>query len=207
MQQIRQRSLSIADSLGYRINENLPLLEERVTIAQSVQDIVHRMLAIYIVAAVAYGFDRKKALGWLTQNVSTRALTMKECRFLKEGEGAPDGFKYQIEGLWAFFWSCSLVEDCEFSFARRCPEDFALRLPDLNSGQKASEVFRSSKIRDIDEIVSMADLAYCVHWSVRDAELQGSRSTPLPYYVVVERRRAFEWLLGGYDWENISLDT
>ncbi len=65
-----------------------------------------------------------------------------------------------------------------------------------------------ARLRSDDQIVSAADLAYCLHWAIRQSELEGKRPPgKVPPYVVVERRRALEWLLSDEDWDDVPLDT
>jgi hypothetical protein len=93
-------------------------------------------------------------------------------------------------------------------FGSPCPQDFVLRLPDLKS-DKSSEPFRNAAaLRPISEIVAACDLAYCLHWAIHDAQLKGTKvAGKVEAYVILERRRALEWLLTDECWEDLTLDT
>jgi hypothetical protein len=97
----------------------------------------------------------------------------------------------------------------ELDFGRRCDDDFIAKLPNLKTGEPAAGFRRRARLREADEIGAELDLAYCLHWAVREASLAGNAPPPgmVPSYVVVERRRALEWLAGKDDWDATSLDT
>jgi len=80
--------------------------------------------------------------------------------------------------------------------------------PDTTEDVTTEAFKRGLKLRDKSEVVSKADLAYCLHWAVRHAEING-QGTPgkVPANVVAERRRALEWMMGQDDWDEVTLDT
>lgn len=202
---IRKASLAVAKHLGYPVNEALPLLDESVII-RTVDDIVDRLLAMLCVAACAYGFDNQKAANWLRRETTVDLLTDAERRFLQTQAGDRRTFMAQIEGLWALAWS--IRSESSLDFGTPCPQDFVTRLPDLK-GNGSSVSFRdAANVRPLSEIVSASDLAYCLHWAIRDTQL---RNAKLPgkgnEYVIVERRRALAWLLTEEPWDEITLDT
>jgi hypothetical protein len=52
------------------------------------------------------------------------------------------------------------------------------------------------------------DAAYCLHWGINQAGLDGIEPNPgLSYVVIAERRRALEWILNKENWDEITLDT
>lgn len=203
---VRANSLRAAQELGYATNDRLPLLDN-TEVVRSVNEVVDRLLGMYCVAAAAYGFNRESAVKWLNANVTGEALTPDERQFLLTGKGPVQEYKFQIEGIWALYWACGLA-DSEFSFGSQCPQNFVTRLPDLKTNQDAQSVRAKAALRDVAEVVQMADTAYCIHWAQRQSVLggQADRQT-MPEYVIRERRHALDWLLEGEDWDNIALDT
>lgn len=203
---LRANSLRIANDLGYVSNEHLPLLDYQ-KVVRSVDETVDRLLGMYCVAAVAYGFDRQRATDWLCSNVRNESLTSGERKFLETGNGALQDYKFQIEGIWTLYWTCGLAGR-EFSFGTQCPQDFVTRLPDLKENENAQQFRSRAALRDVVDIVQMADTAYCIHWAIRHASLSGrTNANPVPEYVIRERRHALDWLVENEDWENVSLDT
>jgi hypothetical protein len=202
---IRVRSLEIARELGYPVNESLPLLDQS-TVVRSHDDIVDRLLAMLCVAACAYGFDNHKAIDWLSREAKVDLLTDAERRYLNAKAGDRRLFMVQIEGMWALAWSINAVPALDFG--KPCAQDFVSRLPDLK-GDKSSRPFRvDAELRPVSEIIAATDLAYCLHWAIRDSQLRDAKIPgKVEAYVVVERRRALEWLLTDEGWEDIELDT
>jgi len=103
-------------------------------------------------------------------------------------------------------WALTFVPT--FDFWHDCDSRFVALLPNLKISQSSDEWRQKARCRKTEEVVTACDLAYCLHWAVRQAEIAG-KPTParLKSYVVIERRRALEWLLGNDAWDAISLDT
>jgi hypothetical protein len=203
--EVRKESLAVAKRLGYSVEEALPLLDASA-VARTDDEVVDRLLAMLCVAACAYGFDSQKAANWLGREVKVELLTVAERHFLQTKAGDRRTFMMQIEGMWALAWSIRSVPTLDFGTP--CPQDFVTRLPDLKRNGSSGTFRDTANVRPLSEIVSACDLAYCLHWAIRDAQL---RNAKLPgnveEYVVVERRRALEWLLTDEPWEDITLDS
>ena len=81
--------------------------------------------------------------------------------------------------------------------------------PDLKQNEPGKAFRDRAELRAESTIIEQCDLAYSIHWAIVDTEL---KKTQLPAqavepYVVIERRRALEWMLTDECWEDISLDT
>jgi hypothetical protein len=202
---IRRQSLSIAASLGYEANNSLPLLEEPKRL-RSTDVIVDRLLAMLCVAATAYGFDNLKASNWIKREAATDQLMKAERSFLATRFGDKNQFMRQIEGMWALAWAIGIVP--ELDFASPCSQEFVTLLPNLKADTSAAEFRSKSSVRPTAEILGALDLAYCIHWAIRNAEL-GGKNVPgkLAAWVVIERRRALEWLLSDNSWQDVEMDT
>lgn len=203
--EIRERSLELASKAGLTILPTLPLLDGKLR-PRSSEEAVERLLCLNAIAAVSYGFDRAKARDWLRQEHLDGLLTEAEHRFIERAEGDPQFFQTQVEGMWALAWALSLVS--RLDFWKDSDNKFVTILPNLKAGESSTELRRKLHMRPIDDLISACDLAYCLHWAVRQAELNGKQPPAgLKGYVVIERRRALEWLLGNEPWDAVSLDT
>lgn len=207
---IRDRSLSIARKLGYETNVSLPLLDEDVRLRPA-HEIVDRTLALHAVVACSYKLDSGKldsgkVLKWLAQESLTTSMAPAERAFIEKGEGRASVFQSQVEGLWAFSWALQIIPALDFS--RACDDSLVRLLPNLKIGESSTRFRQQASLRPLEEIVSACDLAYCLHWAVNQALLDGI-PTPgkVPAHAVIERRRALEWLLSDEDWDAVSLDT
>lgn len=183
---IRRQSLAIAASLGYATNQSLPLLDD-LKPSRSFDETIDRLLGMLCVAATAYGFDHSKANRWFERETKTDQLTEAEHSFLTTGAGNSRQFMRHVEGMWVLAWAISIVPLLDFT--KPCSETFVTLLPNLKTDTSASKLRSKALLRPRVEIVSAADLAYCLHWAVRDAELS---ATALPGKVepwrIVERR-------------------
>jgi hypothetical protein len=191
--------------MGYPINESLPLLDAH-QVVRNKDEVVDRLLAMFVLGAVAYGFDAKRAREWLGGNAKIVTLTPSEESFLKSGKGPTQAFRSQIEGLWALYWCCGLTE--RFVINIECPQDFVDELPDIRRDENAVNLRLRAKLIADTQIMQMADVAYCVHWAVVDCKIRKPREKiKFPEFAIRERRRALEWMLHSESWDEISLDT
>src|SRR6516225_882244 len=110
---IRSVSKEIAKSAGLALPDHLPLLEASLEL-RSQNDAISRLLCLTAVGAASYGFDRGKALAWLRQEKLEGLLAKDEIAFIRGGEGFPQAFQVQIEGMWALAWALTLVPNLDF---------------------------------------------------------------------------------------------
>lgn len=201
---VRAHSIEIAAKAGLQIPNTLPLSVYGLLRAQS--EVADRMLCLNALAASAYGFQRGASLRWLDENSAGGALTFNERAFLQEGRGDPAVFKMQVEGLWLLAWASSL--EAELDFWKDCDGNFVQRLPDLKRNQSGSGFRQQVQLRSADQIGQAEDLAFCLHWAVRQAQLDGALLPGAPTnWMLMERRKALVWLTGDLDWDEVQLDT
>lgn len=204
MKSIRHASWNIAESLGFKINPHLPLLE-KPAFTRPKEHIVHRIFAMLALAASSYGFDRKKALDWLEKEGGHSFLTKTEKEFLSGGQANRKQFMEQIEAMWALCWVIKIVPDLDF--AKSCSGDFVKQLPDLKKMESGQTFLKKAEIRTPAEIVANCDLAFCLSWSVREEAIPVKLQKTIKPYVIKERRHGLEWVLSDNDWDLIPLDT
>lgn len=186
--------------------ETLPLLEQGMSLQRSVDEVTRRMLSIHAAGAMAHGMERSETISWLEREGLTDALTDHESRYVLRGSGDSLRFIVQVEGLWALAWAMSMVDVLDFS--RDCADDFVRMLPDLTKAEPSAGFRAGLRPRPIEDVVAAYDLAYCLHWAVRESRLSDQwRAGNLQPYVVIERRRALEWLLCTDDWDETPMDT
>lgn len=202
---IRKQSFETASRLGYSTNSALPLLDE-VSTARTTDETIKRLLCLHAVACCAFGFERRNALDWLRREDLFDELAPSELRFIENGEGDPIRFKVQVEGMWALAWSLGPVSQLDFSMY--CDNSFVQLMPNMITGETSGVLRSKIRPRTIAEILAACDLAYCLHWAVREALLTGGKVLgDVQLYVIEERRRALEWLIGEEEWDEVTLDT
>jgi hypothetical protein len=205
LKRIRDESIRTARQLGVDVSATLPLLDAGLEM-RNADETLSRILVMNAVAATAYGFDKVKAIAWLRQEALTDSLTEQERRFVFEGVGQPDRLRAQVEGMWALAWALQIVG--EMNFGKDCDRSFAAMLPNLKANQSSGDFRKRANPRSPDQVIAACDLAYCLHWAIRQSELSGKRPPGnLKPYVIAERRRALEWLLSKESWDEVLLDT
>ena len=204
VRQVRAKSLAQAKKLGYSTSDHLPLIDEHSEV-RSAEELANRMLCMNVVLAVASGYSRDEAVRWLSEENLVSALAKSEKTFL-QGNCSDTEIQLRAEALWALAWCAGLVRTLDF--AKPCNDTLVTFFPNLKTSDR-STVFRTSlTLRDREALVAQCDLAYCLHWSVRDALMNGKRPPGKlhPIYIV-ERRHALEWVLSKHDWDEVPLDT
>jgi len=203
--EIRAESIQSAKDIDVNISSSLPLLDDSMEMRDK-EEIVVRILTLHVIAAAAFGFDRVKAIDWLDKERITGSLNPQERRFISEGVGAVNDFKVQIEGMWALAWALGIVELLDFT--KYCDNRFVEYFPNIKLNESSKDFRSKIKERSRAEVIKACDLAYCLHWAIRQAEITNEPSPfNLRSYVIIERRRALEWILGKEEWDKISLDT
>jgi hypothetical protein len=206
LQTIRDMSLAEAERLGYPINPALPLLDGGLAL-RAKGDIAERLLCLHAAVAASFGFPKERAIEWLEITGLSKSLSADEREFLHASEDETrNRLQNQVDSLWVFAWlMCSAPG---LDFGRDCPNELVALLPNLKAMERPDSFLAKSKLRDFDSVLRKCDLAYCLHWAIRDAALQGK---PAPGRVnpiyVLERRRALEWAVGSDDWDDVALDT
>lgn len=202
---VRQESFQHARQLGYSTNPTLPLLDV-TAITRSAHEVASRALVLHACCAASYGFSLERAGDWLVENALVDHASPEEQRFLREGSNG-DSFKLRPEAIWALCWVLKKAES--FAVHRPMPQSAVALLPDIKKGEGAKAwLSHSTAVRESHDVLKALDFYYCVHWSLRDARLNGRMvSTTLPCYAVVERRRALEWCFSQEAWDHVPLDT
>lgn len=145
----------------------------------------------------------------LEPSLGTRELEL--LRVLEGDEEAhdPDALQqllvdiaWREEALHALLWVLRLVEDLPPD--QMCPRQPAYEqlAPGLDPGNAGDDV----RMRPLGEIAAMLDFYYCLHWHARTAQYHGDVwDFQIAPSVVLERRRALEWLFQDARWEDVDL--
>jgi len=205
LNEIRRASLTEAKRLGYGTNPALPLLEVNLAVLPQ-EDIVSRALALHCVVASSYGFPKHRNLKWLQQEMLVDALTAEENIFLDSSTRQSTQFQIQGECLMVFAWVLGKVQ--RLDFAKPAEGSLVHLYPDLKKNESSAQWQKAVASRSTDEVVAACDLAYCLHWAINQARVDARAQVgSVKPYLIVERRRALEWLLGREQWSDIELDT
>lgn len=206
--EIRLRSLARLASLSFpRPPELFPLLDAHLQ-PRGPEEILRRVGAVSAVVSVAFGCPRADAHQWLLDEALSGDLSPSERHFLGEDPpGAPDAFQIP-ESLFALAWSIGLIDGAD-DFISFVPDNLIEAVPHPPPRQTSIAAVRE-RVQPVDpgRTVAALDLAYCLHWGVVDHGLRGDDLPGAPHpRVVVERRRALEWILGDEPWDDVQMDT
>ena len=191
--------------LGVEINKNLPRIEELDEVQpQSARNVAGRACALGYVIGMGYDADQNDLRDHLNRYGLDEWITRRERELLESpsiGEQDKINFTWLTECVQALGWALGLVE---LDPKRRCDDDLASNFPPRADPHSFIE---GARLRPIAKIQKEVDFHYRLHWWVRDCQLKGLESN-IEGSVVLERRRALEWLYGvDPDWDEISLDT
>lgn len=205
LNEIRTKSLQVCERLGYPRPHTLPLLDSEQDL-RPLREIESRALVLSAVVAASYGFPRDRVVAWLEQEELVSALSEVERSFLFDGSGLAQQFQVQVECLCVFAWALEFLPALDF--AEPSPNSLVTVFPDFRQTESGARFRRQARLRDLGSVLSACDLAYCLHWGIHQAAVS-SNVMPgrVPPHVVIERRRALEWLLSRESWDDVSLDT
>jgi len=204
----RERSRAIVNSSGFpQPPDWYPNIERGLL--RPAHEVEDRALALNVVINCSYEMPTDMARSWLTVNGLEESLTAGERQYLAniDNGAAPDsyGHQLQIEALWILAWAVSLAPAVDW--AGYCEDTLASWLPDLRATEDPRRFRASTSLREDSSVLDELDAAFCLTWGCAEANLRG-QSAPggIRQYVMWERRRALEWLMGG-DWDNPDYNT
>ncbi len=206
--EVKAESERIILVLGGRICDWLPYLDRTEPRASS--EVADRALVLHAMLQIYFGAPVDVIASWIRANQLDSSLSRHERSLLTKesftGQERVDLYWY-IEALWALVWAGQLTED--LSINQPVGGDLASLLPDLQVNEDGSSFRRRFLLRPFDEIYSMLDLHYRAHWYARDGQLNNYSTEPFNLDVIMERRRALEWISDHKlaDWEDTPDST
>ncbi|XZE21310.1 DUF4272 domain-containing protein [Pirellulaceae bacterium SH449] len=206
LEDARRCSIEFLHSRRVPVMDSLPLLEisdERNI--RSIEEIANRAIATCIVYSRSQGMSRDDALTSLRVCQAEYSITTKELEFVNcELPAMSSNVQYSwiVESYWVLLWVLRFIPTLSEP-TMLCD----VKLAESILRERGATRFRGeASLRDFEEIVKFADLYYRYHWAVVDSPSEVQKLGIVPG-VVVERDRAFTWLLSDLDWDDVELDT
>ncbi len=205
--------------LGISYTKSLPVIEDSHNVTlKPIDEIAKRAIAclitIQVACDMAQGNNAEDSKKYFTEMLerfnATNALTTDEQYIFEDGdnERAQINMSWRYEPYWVLAWVLGFVEKLEYP-NQTC--DFELATKFVAIAKDYEDFISKCKLRDIEEILDEIDLEYRYHWACVEKEIEPDliNIKDLSPDVVVERRRALEWIISpdGEDWDTISLDT
>lgn len=209
------RSEALLREQGIAVNEHLPCTEEESEVKlKDTETVCRRAAAALVIIQAAFEVRNENSkdfdffIGMLDKFGVRNELNHKEKSILDKscGKQIITDVIWEYEAYWALAWALGLVEDISDS-SDIC--DCRAAVGFVSQCEGLDEFISKCSLRSKSEILDMLDLYYRYNWAVVENRLRpGTSVGKLNGDVVVERRRALEWLFSKEtDWFYISLDT
>lgn len=203
---VKQESELVILTMGGKICAALPPLDR--PFARDPVEVIGRALVMSALIQIWYKAPIPVVSDWIIYNkVDSYVTAAEENLLLKKNseltrKETADLFWY-TEGLWALMWVGGLLDEMRFDG----PVDHAMSIlaPNLQD-RDSSSLFLSMQVKSHPEIFKMLDLYYRLHWFARHGQIHGYSTEPIQVDIVMERRRALEWVLQpGKAWDEVDL--
>jgi len=175
--------------------------------------VADRCHAIAAALALAHRAPVSTVRGAIDEHDLEGSLGARELELLRVLEGDDEVSEPQLqqllvdiswreEALHALLWVLTIVD--ELPPDQMCPKQpvYEQLAPGLDPGRARDDL----RLRPLLEIAAMLDFYYCLHWHARKAQYHGDVwDYQIAPSVVLERRRALEWLFQDGQWEDVDL--
>lgn len=211
----KARSVAVLQNRSVLVNPWLPILGEdsdfRVRAADEILRRARARLVYFMrsqfamdnvpLAEYRAAMDEMKAWG---------DLSPEEREVVEAGTLSPQQMadsSWAIEACVPLVWAIGLLPELSWPDGKcdaRSVVD-TIRRARLSGGGDGEEV----EARPLGEVLDQTDLYYRLHWACRQL-VQLERKGPPPGVdpsVVIERRRALEWMVGAEEWDEVGMGT
>ena len=180
---------------------------------RSPQEVASRAIVLNCVVAASFDVPRKSLIQWLEKEGLWSSVSPWESDYLQaKRPRKKDNIEanQSAEAAATLAWSLGLIPELPHASS---PTDLELIVKVLPRIESPTALFvKNAKLRSDSEIKAFNNSIYEMHWSVRDAYLNG-REAPdgLHPVVVYQRHRAANWLypeiVGDLPWDDVTTDT
>ena len=206
VRRLRRWKLSDPGSLPLHSDDDFEWVREPAAVAD-------RCHAIAAALALAHRAPVQTVRDAIDEYDLEPSLGTRELELLRVLEGDEDraepelqqllvDISWREEALHALLWVLGLVDDLPPD--QMCPKQpvYEQLAPGLDPGRARED----QRMRPLSEIAAMLDFYYLLHWHARKAQYHGDVwDYEIAPGVVLERRRALEWLFQDAGWEDVDL--
>lgn len=205
---IKERNIARIAQKNYRYIDWLPILEQPQLRTQA--QLVGRMSVMNALINLSFEAPVHVIKQWIEDQHLSEHLSAWEKEILAKTQEDFDQYeintlRWYLEGLWALMWAARMIptlDETEWN-----DESMATMLPNLEEGEDNSRLNQITTMHTTEELYSMLDFYYRLHWYCVDERLAG-KEADVNEGIVYERRRALEWLLNvESDWDAIEMGT
>ncbi|MCE3044186.1 DUF4272 domain-containing protein [Legionella sp. 16cNR16C] len=204
-QEVKKTSEDTILKAGGEILPWLPIIDWTEPRIES--EIVDRALVVNAIYQVFLGAPKDYILQWLSQNKLLSSLTSYEHSILDSSKSLTEEEQtylyWLLESLWTIAWATQLVQ--ELPFNQSVGDELASLSPNLQVEKDGRKYKASMKLRNAEELYSMRDLYYRLHWWANQNIVKNQPSV-IEYPIIFERRKTLEWIMDrNSDWDSLDL--
>lgn len=206
----KKRFTNIVASFNLPTLKNLPVIEDSKSIKQrTIKDIAKRAIAVALSAYKGEGISHNEILNLVNAWDVMDYFTKDEFNFINNPNPSNNEkikFAWRYEGLdvllWALGYKNTLPEPNEI-----CDVKKDLRI--ISKYKNFRLLAKNSHMRDMNEILDMADYYYRLHWSAIELRLNKKTNKYIDEEIIVERHYALNWLIRymNQSWDEVTTDT
>lgn len=206
----KARSESLLDTQGFQINRGLPLIGvEGDEKSRSVEDVAYRALCLLPIAGRGCGLEPDDEATMVENHSLSTHFTPAERAYIND-PSPPDPvriqFCWQFESAWVLLWALGYIDEGLSPPKEVCDVH---RAYEIAADRPGDSFLNEAKPIAFTDILDQADLAYRMHWAVRQAWLTGEELLDgLNPSIIYERHYALNWLIEpDVDWDEVQTDT
>lgn len=204
---IRENTVRILTQRGIPYLPQLPLIDELPKEKwKTAQQIARRLIVRYSLTGLSHDAEPKKLLAWLeSESLDDEILNDERKYFEKKELSKKDIIRlsWNQESLLTLAWCLGLLSELPLPDLEA---DLSSIFPKIPPQIEVSKFATQSKRIDLRRILEEADLYYCYHWATRHPE-KWTHPVSLNLDVVIERRRALDWVISDKRFNEVTLDT
>jgi len=188
-------------------NKALPTIDKWVF--KSSVEVAQRIVILYALTGLAHQADATALNDWLSDGGLYSEIPDSEKAYFEKTLSSKEivSLSWKQEALFALCWSGSIIREIGLPHSE-C--NLSYIFPHIPPEVGISDFLQTFNLRNEQQIAFQTDLHYCLHWTLRHPECWGDSEGPsrLNKDVLIERRRAFEWVTkSSVQWEDVALDT
>ncbi|MBY0271318.1 MAG: DUF4272 domain-containing protein [Burkholderiales bacterium] len=206
---VKAESETAIRSAGGKICDWLPCLDRAEL--RPADEIIGRALVMNALLNIYFKAPIPVVAEWilkhgLTGHLSNTERDLLRCKNDALSEQQLIDLFWYIEALWALMWVGSLIDDLPFQSP--VEDRMASMCPNLEKNEGPQKFTERMRLRKPNKIFQMLDLYFRVHWWARDGQINGYTTKPADLDIVMERRKALEWVLNpNCNWDDVPLNT
>lgn len=204
----KSRSEAVLNQRDIKINKNLPCIDTSEGVLRSKEEVLDRVYALMIIAALGEGVPVEKLQRPIADK-GIKSFTEREEAILNLEELSDQQRAYatwRYESLYTLLWALNLFPELKFP-SEIC--DVTAVVSKLIQPSR-EEVTSMANLRPATEILDELDKTYRMHWACVDARIKGEQvGGNINPSVIYERHYALNWLTRylGQEWDHVQTNT